>query len=331
MFAEGESIMKFFISHSSKNRELVKLFVELLHTKLGVSKGEIYCTSIQNQVKPGKNIFQDIRDNLVNAEFVVFLITEDYLRSIYCLMEMGAAWVYKENIIPIIVPPISFKTLQDTPLGAIKAYSLGNADDIGTMLYDYLVSSSAIQRLDMAEEQAFIAGLPEFVKHIKQCILDMSGANQLENISFIAVASNGNDQAIQLNQERNRIEMAIDFSQNLLYGPCRFVSSVAQFSPLLNWSQFINSEAYLQFKLESPDKSVSAVTIEIKATDRLITCFEKTYYLTEGQQDVILKIHEMTNLNLLGEIAEICIVSRPNQVPAYRGTLYFQFLGMFYE
>lgn len=321
--------MKFFISHSSKNRELVSLFVELLNTKLGVTDSDIYCTSIQNQVKLGKNFIQDIQNNLVDAEVVFFLITEEYLSSIFCLMEMGAAWAYKDNIIPILVPPVTFKTLAGTPLAPIQAYSLANTEDIGTILYDNLVECNAIKRLSRAKEQEFLLSLPDFVKRINHCVADMSGKKQVENARFIPVTQNGNEQAISLTQEGNIVDVDINFEIDPMYGPCSFVSAVAQFVPPLNWKPLRDTNASLMLRLTSEDCSVASATVEVKATERMVKCYEKMYFLERGQQDVIIKLSDIKNPSLVNEIVEICVVVRPNQVPSHVGHLRIGVMGLY--
>lgn len=323
--------MKFFISHSSKNRDLVSLFVELLHTKLCVDESEIYCTSIQNQVKLGKNFIQDIQNNLVDAEVVFFFITEEYLSSIFCLMEMGAAWAYKDNIIPILVPPVTFKTLVGTPLAPIQAYSLADTKDIGTILYDNLVECNAIGRLSRTKEQEFILSLPAFVERVNLCIADMSGRKQVEKAQFIPVTQNGNAQALTLDQQDNLVDLDIDFTYDPMYGPCTFVSAVAQFMPSLNWKSLKDTNSSLMLRLLSLDCSVSHVTIEIKATERMLKCYEKTYYLERGQQDVIIKLDEIKNSAMLSEIVEICVVIRPNHVPDQKGHLQVEIIGLYCE
>lgn len=323
--------MKFFISHSSQNRDLVSLFVELLNSKLGVADSDIYCTSIQNQVKLGKNFIQDIQNNLVDAEVVFFLITEEYLSSIFCLMEMGAAWAYKENIIPILVPPVTFKTLSGTPLAPIQAYSLANTEDIGTILYDNLVECNAIRRLSRAKEQEFLLSLPDFVKRINECVADMSGRKQVESAQFVPVSQNGDNRAISLRQDGNVVDLDISFELDPLFGPCSFVSAVAQFVPPLNWKPLRATNAGLLLRFISDDASVTAASIEIKATNRMVKCYEKEYCLEHGQQDIIIKLSEIKYPSLINEIVEICIVVRPNQVPTHKGHLRIEVMGLHCE
>lgn len=82
------------------------------------------------------------------------------------------------------------------------------------------------------------------------------------------------------------------------------------------------------YRLISPDESVKSVTFEIKSTDRLIKCFDQSYTLENGKRDVIIKLNDITNSTLLHEIAEVCIVVRPNDVSAQKGNLFIESLGM---
>lgn len=245
-------------------------------------------------------------------------------------MEMGAAWACQKDIIPIVVPPVKLDVLKNTPLGGAQTYSL-TQPTIGTILYHKLIASHVIQRLSTIAEEEFTAGLSEFANRIEQCMLDMSRINQFERMLYKPVASNGNDQSIQLKQAQDCIEMAVDFSPNPMYKTCEFVSSVVEFNPPLNWKAFINTEAYLKFRLESPDHSVHAISVEIKATEKQTKCFDNTYSLADGKHHAMIKIRNMMYQNLLDEITQICIVARPNQVPAYKGKLIFEFMGLFFD
>lgn len=244
-------------------------------------------------------------------------------------MEMGAAWAYRDNIIPILVPPVTFKTLTGTPLTPIQAYSLANTEDIGTILYDSLVECNAIKRLSRAKEQEFLLSLPDFVKRINLCVADMSGKKQVENARFIPVTQNGNDQAISLTQEGNIVDVDINFEIDPMYGPCSFVSAVAQFVPPLNWKPLRDTNDSLMLRLTSEDCSVASATVEVKATDRMVKCYEKMYFLERGQQDVIIKLSDIKNPSLINEIVEICVVVRPNQVPSHVGHLRIDVMGLY--
>lgn len=80
---------KIFISHSTKNRELIKILVEFLQMGMGISRGDIFCTSYPEELPTGEQFIEEIRQKMKNCEVVFLVITEDFLRSQFCLTEMG--------------------------------------------------------------------------------------------------------------------------------------------------------------------------------------------------------------------------------------------------
>ena len=99
-----------FLSHSSKNSELVTQFRDLiLQGGLGYDLDEVKCTSVEDHGIPGGvNISKDLREFLTEKMglFIQF-ISKNYLGSRVCLNEEGAAWsLLSDNMfIPILIPP----------------------------------------------------------------------------------------------------------------------------------------------------------------------------------------------------------------------------------
>lgn len=106
---------KIFISHSSKDIEYVKSFVEnILMLGLEIPAERIFCSGIEGQgVKSGQYIPDRLRDEIKVTTLALLFISKDYKASEICLNEVGAAWVSlkKEKIIPILLPNTNFKEL----------------------------------------------------------------------------------------------------------------------------------------------------------------------------------------------------------------------------
>ncbi len=106
---------KVFISHSSKDSEIVKGFInKILGNGLGFdianSNKDIYCTSIEELgIKTGADFRQNIKEHLINANIIFLFLSESYLNSEICLNEMGASWAHDKTIFPMIIPPMDFK------------------------------------------------------------------------------------------------------------------------------------------------------------------------------------------------------------------------------
>lgn len=53
-----------FISHSSENKELVKIFLDFLQMGMGVKRDEIFCTSLSDSLPTGEAFIPKIKEEL---------------------------------------------------------------------------------------------------------------------------------------------------------------------------------------------------------------------------------------------------------------------------
>ena len=96
---------KIFISHATKDKEIVSKFCDLiLGNGLNIPPNKIFNTSHQGtNPKTGQDFRLAIKDELINAKVVLQFISPAYKNSEACLNEMGAAWVLSDNVKPLIV------------------------------------------------------------------------------------------------------------------------------------------------------------------------------------------------------------------------------------
>ena len=94
-----ESHKKIFISHSSKDKQIVDIFVDkLLHLGLQIDPNDVAYTSREETgVGTGEDIRKFIKENISTCDFVFFMISENYKKSEICLNEMAAARVFAED------------------------------------------------------------------------------------------------------------------------------------------------------------------------------------------------------------------------------------------
>lgn len=105
--------MAIFISHSSKDSDIVNSFVENILIKgMKFHSDGIFCTSIQGMdIKSGEDFKLRIKKELTTADIVIQIISDNYKESEVCLNEMGASWVLDATVIPFILPPVSFSNI----------------------------------------------------------------------------------------------------------------------------------------------------------------------------------------------------------------------------
>ena len=102
-----------FISHSSKDKQLVKDFVNhILCLGIGLNPDDIFCTSIEDMtMRNGEDIRKHIQDNIRSAEYSFLLISDNYKASEVCVNEMGAVWAYDANVRLFLLPDVSFSSI----------------------------------------------------------------------------------------------------------------------------------------------------------------------------------------------------------------------------
>jgi TIR domain. len=136
---------KIFVSHSTDDSKMIHILLEFLNN-IGIENEDIFCTSIGNVLESGKNFVDQIKVNVQDSKVVIVLLTERFFLSYFCLTELGAAWALNQNILPIIVPPISpYTEYNRTPLIGIHALNMGS-ENFAEELFNDLVRKNAIDK-----------------------------------------------------------------------------------------------------------------------------------------------------------------------------------------
>ena len=116
--------MKIFISHSSANEDYGDALVELLRGS-GIKDDKIIFTSnTAYGIPPGCNIFDWLKLQISENPFVIYLLSEEYYKSVACLNEMGAAWIVENEHVMIFTPGFDIKC-KEFQNGAIDPREIG--------------------------------------------------------------------------------------------------------------------------------------------------------------------------------------------------------------
>ena len=163
--------MKIFISHSSKDRKLALMLVDLLINGVKIDNKDIFCTSTHDSLKIGEDFTIQIKNNLKKAQVILLLITQNFFDSKFCIMEMGAAWCFKENIIPIIISPLDVDSLKDTPLKTTQILKLDSVKKVFKQLYtNVLVNEKIIKRLSYEQETCLYEKIQAFLDDVNKYV-----------------------------------------------------------------------------------------------------------------------------------------------------------------
>ncbi|MDE6480965.1 MAG: toll/interleukin-1 receptor domain-containing protein [Muribaculaceae bacterium] len=108
-----ENHTRIFISHSSKDKDLLTEFLdEILIDGIGLKSSEIYCTSIEGLgIRNGEDMRKHIQDNISQCDYAFIILSENYKNSEICLNEMGAVWALNKTVKLFTIPPVSYDSL----------------------------------------------------------------------------------------------------------------------------------------------------------------------------------------------------------------------------
>jgi uncharacterized protein yddK len=108
-----ESTNNIFISHSSKDKNIIQSFVDnILRLGIGINAKDVFCTSIEDMgIKNGESIKHHIQENIRKANISFLMISDNYKTSEICLNEMGAVWAYSNNVKLYLLPNTQFSSI----------------------------------------------------------------------------------------------------------------------------------------------------------------------------------------------------------------------------
>lgn len=161
-----------FISHAVADAPVIKAFVNLLESGIGVPPKNIFCTLNKGQgIRPGAEFKSSIHENLDDATIVIGLISENYYNSPFCMCELGGTWLQAKDFIPILIPPIRFGDMKAVlvDLQALRIQTAEDLDELRDELSDRLGFKPLPTPRWSEKRDEFLKALPKKLQKIPQC------------------------------------------------------------------------------------------------------------------------------------------------------------------
>jgi hypothetical protein len=145
------SNVRIFISHSSADEKLAEGLANLFERSLRLSSEAIRCTSVVGYSLPaGATIDDQLRLEIEQSPALVALITEASLSSTYVLFELGARWVLRKPMFPILAGGMKSSDLHEPLKGLVAA----TCDERGSLL-NLIESLASILDIPAARATAY--------------------------------------------------------------------------------------------------------------------------------------------------------------------------------
>jgi len=118
-----------FVSHAASDKKTVDLLVDWISGITGAA-ADVFCTSSSGHDIPvGTGFFQHIEILLERSSLIVQFITPAFLRSQFCMLELGAAWAQRKAF-PLLVPPLTNNEMRHTALASLQLTELASGDGL---------------------------------------------------------------------------------------------------------------------------------------------------------------------------------------------------------
>lgn len=189
-----------FVSHAVADKKLAEKLVKLLKEGIGVPGPEIFCSSIKGHNVPiGSDFNVYMKEKIQNPSLVLILMTESYMESAFCMMELGATWAKSLDRVPIVVPPVTYASVTKT-LGLTQGWTI--TDDAG--LIDFRQKVKSLVPLEQRSEHDWEAKRDEWRKTLKRTIRGLPAASKVEATEYNKLK----DQVAALQAEKIALEKA---------------------------------------------------------------------------------------------------------------------------
>lgn len=314
--------MRIFISHASKNSEVVLRFADFLESIS--NELEVFCSSEKRSIKVGQDFVHTIFGELDKCNIFLPIISAEYYASKFCMIELGVAYSYfyrkyqkkgEEYIFPFVLYPLQkSEALAGTPMATLQVGELSSEEDIHSFLecikegkglyietginrkihaFRYNMDQILLQELNIVDLARINVYFDDSVYYEKK--------EDIVNYSII-------DRSVITNFNMNPYE-----KQDSKYP--NFVSMVFRYVDKLNLERYLdfNENATFQFILTNFTNSLQEICVEFKYSDNHIILEKYNFSVEYGENMINIPLTSMRS-KALSEISEICFVVCPENV-----------------
>ena len=314
--------MKVFISHSSKNKELVLRFAEFLEDIQ--DDIDVFCSSEKGSIEIGEDFVRYVFKQLDECDVFVPILSNEYFESKFCMIELGVAYSFSSKqfantesafILPLALAPLSPNdVLSGSPLDHLDVYSLSQKDDIISFLKS--IRKTGKLRIGTGRKDE----VTKYIDEINRMLL-----NNISVFDSARVSTYFDDSIDYLKKEDiisiGNIENGITVAFNINPYDKPETSFPNFFSIVLAYVDFLNLNQYLRysadakfcFQLTNFTNSIHRIHIEFKYSESHSILDVFSIDIKRGINNVAIPLSKMRS-TALERISEICFVIHPDDL-----------------
>jgi hypothetical protein len=122
---------RLFISHRHVDQKVAEALAECVRARFAIDSHDLRCTSVSPyRLKGGEGTERKLREEVIQADAVLGLISPTANQSTYVMFELGAAWGSSIYTCPLLIKGATGKTFR-TPSGAATHWTCATAATAG--------------------------------------------------------------------------------------------------------------------------------------------------------------------------------------------------------
>jgi hypothetical protein len=185
---------RIFVSHAARDEALVEEFVELLQVGVNVHPDDVFCSSLPGMNIPtGRAFVEHIKSQVQDPEIVLLIISSEFLKSQFCLNEVGASWALSLSLYPLLVPPLGYGDVRGV-LAGVQAAKIDDKEKLND-LRDDLIEKLQLTPLRTShwerKRDKFLGKLSTLVVQVPSSIERSSPVAAKEEHTRLVVSSSG--------------------------------------------------------------------------------------------------------------------------------------------
>lgn len=316
--------MLVFLSHASKNKDIALRLVSLLEDCGDVN---VFCSSDDGAIPIGKNFVNYIYGKIDESDVFVPLLTEDYFKSKFCMIELGAAisYIYQkkdmsagEYIFPFCVDPITpDEALRNTPISQMQAADVFDKNQI----YEFIKAITRPRSGSRARIDDFVHDMTSIIIENKALI---DRTNNIFSCAFGAGVVKDWKDFFNCIAGSKQISTAFNLNPYNLKDPVKpdFVSTVLMYVDGVDLHRYfkVYPNACFRFTLNNFTNSLKRIFVELKYGDNNnILGRPAEIAIHEGVGDYSFSLDDY-RYEALKKVTQICFVIHPGDVVEDEGS-----------